>query len=72
MKPILVEVEILEEEKKLPEKIEILSASDILDILGIKQTKYQQKAMQNLIIYLQKQSKKINEIIDYLKSKGDE
>jgi len=65
------EVEILEEEKKIPEKIEILSASDILDILGIKQTKYQQKAMQNLIIYLQKQSKKINEIIDYLKSKGE-
>ena len=68
------EVEILEEKKK-PEKISPLSASDILDIIGTKYTKAQDKALQNLFEHIRNQDKKINEIIDcldYLKSKGDE
>ena len=64
-----------EEEKKIPEKLSPLSASDILDIIGTKYTKAQDKALQNLFEHIRNQDKKINEIIDcldYLKSKGDE
>lgn len=52
------EVEILEEEKKIPEKLDL-----ILD---------EQFTNNELQAYIYETQVKINEIIDYLKSKGDE
>ena len=49
------EVEILEEEKKIPEKLELIENGDFVEIPDSRDL-----------------MNKINEIIDYLKSKGDE
>ena len=56
-----MEVEILEEEKKIPEKLEILQFSDLIDMPN-----------DEIMQVIKDQRFKINEIIDYLKSKGDE
>ena len=61
------EVEILEEEKKIPEKLEgIDSLFKIEQDLDLKGFLAWQKANNKII------ENKINELIDYLKSKGDE
>ena len=54
-------VEILEEEKKIPEKLEILQFSDLIDMSN-----------DEIMQVIKDQRFKINEIIDYLESKGDE
>lgn len=54
-------VEILEEEKKIPEKLSILQFSDLIDM-----------SKEELIETIKEQRFKINGIIDYLKNKGDE
>ena len=53
-------VEIIEEEKKIPEKLSILQFSDLIDM-----------SKEELIETIKEQRFKINEIIDYLKSKGE-
>ena len=54
------EVEIIEEQKKIPEKLTILQYSDLIDL-----------TQEGLIEVVKKQNFKINEIIDFLKSKGE-
>ena len=54
------EVEIIEEEKGFPEKLEILQFSDLIDM-----------SKEELIETIKEQRFKINKIIDYLKSKGE-
>ena len=49
------------EEKKIPEKLNILQFSDLIDM-----------SKEELIETIKEQRFKINKIIDYLKSKGDE
>ena len=60
-------VEILEEEKKIPEKLEMIGCNVKLNILGKEMIVGTDTplATETCIV-------KINEIIDYLKSKGDE
>lgn len=57
------EVEILEEEKKIPEKlIKLNNVSNSSDLIALSQMQWENnKLIEN----------KINEIIDYLKSKGE-
>lgn len=54
------EVEIIEEENKIPEKLSVLQFSDLIDM-----------SKEELIETIKEQRFKINEIIDYLKSKGE-
>lgn len=54
------EVEILEKEKKIPEKLTILQYSDLIDL-----------TQEGLIEVVKKQNFKINEIIDFLKRNGE-
>lgn len=51
---------VVEEEKKIPEKLEILTFSDLIDM-----------PKEKLIEVIKEQRFKINSIIDYLKSKGE-
>jgi len=63
------EVEILEEEKKIPEKSILDVDSDVnesYDIVIINDAEYEINKVERYMLG------KINEIIDYLKSKGDE
>ena len=60
-----IEVEIIEEEKKIPEKLtDILRVNDLEPPIDENMYKIWQQTIKN--------QNKINEIIDYLKSKGDE
>lgn len=52
---------VVEQVKKIPEKLEILTFSDLIDM-----------PKEKLIEVIKEQRFKINSIIDYLKSKGDE
>ena len=56
----LFDFEVIEEEKKIPEKLEILTFSDLIDM-----------PKEKLIDVIKEQRFKINSIIDYLKSKGE-
>jgi len=64
------EIEIIEEEKKIPEKLpyydysKIMSSNDKLKTIELMLEKHEKRLNDNW--------EKINEIIDYLKSKGDE
>ena len=61
------EVEIIEEEKKIPEKLDLYE--DLQDILNSTDESVVLNAIHKCLTC---EKIKINEIIDYLKSKGDE
>lgn len=60
------EVEIIEEEKKIPEKLNIVNDGNTITLFGKKETKW--TILDNVEAII---CNKINEIIDYLKSKGE-
>ena len=60
------EVEILEEEKKIPEKLEILNANE-----HSKEVYYENYSKQEISLDIETLQIWVNKIIDYLKSKGD-
>ena len=55
------EIEILGESKGIPKKLDILTFSDLIDM-----------SKEDLVNVIKEQRFKINEILDYLESKGDE
>ena len=61
------EVEILEEEKKIPEKLK-----DINSDFYVKDCYYEKLSKEEIALDLVSLKNLINSIIDYLKSKGDE
>jgi len=61
------EVEILEEEKKIPEKLEILNANE-----HSKEVYYENYSKEEISLDIETLQIWVNKIIDYLKSKGDE
>lgn len=60
------EVEIIEE-KKIPEKLEILNAND-----HSKEVYYENYSKEEISLDIETLQNWVNKIIDYLKSKGDE
>lgn len=58
------EVEFLEEEKKIPEKIDVISWDKCIHDVTHKE--------KELAIQINKTQELLNQVIDYLKSKGDE
>lgn len=60
------EVEILEEEKKIPEKLNIEDDGNTITLFGEKENEW--TILDNVDVII---CNKINEIIDYLKSKGE-
>lgn len=61
------EVEIIEEEKKIPEKLNIEDDGNAITLFGEKENEW--TILDNVDVII---CNKINSIIDYLKSKGDE
>ena len=61
------EVEILEEEKKIPEKLNIEDDGNTITLFGEKENEW--TILDNVDVII---CNKINSVIDYLKSKGDE
>lgn len=61
------EVEILEEEKKIPEKLKIEDDGNAITLFGEKENEW--TILDNVDVII---CNKINEILDYLESKGDE
>ncbi len=64
-------VEILEEEKKIPEKLKLQIHHSNLSNLTLHEEQLE-KNDNTLVDCFEEVEKKFNEIIDYLKSKGDE
>ena len=58
------EVEILEEEKKIPEKLDVIGWDKCIHNVTHKE--------KELAIEINKTQKLLNQLLDYLKSKGDE
>ena len=59
-------IEILEEEKKIPEKLKILNANEYS-----KELYYENYSKEEIALDIETLQHWVNEIIDYLKSKGE-